>query len=90
MLLVIYSCVDNVKVFQGQTTFCDFRINILIIVNDFSRWLESRRQDDNAEGLWRVHDTLYDLTDFISLHPGGADWIKLTKVIFKFKLHSKL
>lgn len=78
------------KCFKVKPLFCDFPINILIIVNDFSRWLESRRQDDNAEGLWRVHDTLYDLTDFINLHPGGADWIKLTKVIFKFKLYSKL
>lgn len=22
---------------------------------------------------------LYDLTDFIKIHPGGSDWIKLTK-----------
>lgn len=44
--------------------------------------MQSRQQDDNAEGLWRVHDTLYDLTDFINWHPGGADWIRLTKVMF--------
>lgn len=44
------------------------------------RWLQSRKQDDNAEGLWRVHDTLYDLSGFIDWHPGGGDWIKLTKV----------
>ncbi|XP_058815405.1 cytochrome b5-related protein-like [Topomyia yanbarensis] len=42
-------------------------------------WLAGKRQDDGAEGLWRVHDTLYDLTEFIDRHPGGADWIKLTK-----------
>lgn len=46
------------------------------------RWMQSRQQDDNAEGLWRVHDTLYDLTEFINWHPGGRDWIELTKVIF--------
>lgn len=46
----------------------------------FFRWLQSRQKDDNAEGLWRVHDHLYDLTDFINLHPGGVDWIKLTEV----------
>lgn len=49
------------------------------ILFDF-RWLQSRQKDDNAEGLWRVHDNLYDLTDFINWHPGGVDWIKLTKV----------
>lgn len=43
--------------------------------------MQSRKQDDNAEGLWRVHDTLYDLTEFINWHPGGADWIRLTKVV---------
>lgn len=43
------------------------------------KWLESRRADDNAEGLWRVHNGLYDLTDFIKWHPGGPDWIQLTK-----------
>lgn len=43
------------------------------------RWLEGRRHDDGAEGLWRIYDTLYDLTDFVERHPGGPDWIKLTK-----------
>lgn len=41
--------------------------------------MKSRHNDDNAEGLWRLNDTLYDLTDFIESHPGGSDWIKLTK-----------
>lgn len=43
------------------------------------RWLDGRRLDDNAEGLWRVHDKLYDLTDFIHRHPGGAEWLQTTK-----------
>lgn len=41
--------------------------------------MKSRQVDDKAEGLWRLNDTLYDLTDFIESHPGGADWIRLTK-----------
>lgn len=41
--------------------------------------MKSRQIDDKAEGLWRVNDTIYDLTDFVKIHPGGADWIKLTK-----------
>uniref|UniRef100_A0A1B0CJ83 Putative delta 6-fatty acid desaturase/delta-8 sphingolipid desaturase n=1 Tax=Lutzomyia longipalpis TaxID=7200 RepID=A0A1B0CJ83_LUTLO len=32
-------------------------------------WLEGRRLDDGAEGLWRVHDGIYDLTDFVEKHP---------------------
>lgn len=49
-------------------------------------WLEGRRLDSGAEGLWRVHDKLYDLTDFISKHPGGKEWIELTQVeVIKLK-----
>lgn len=45
-----------------------------------SLWLEGKRLDDGAEGLWRIHDQLYDFTDFINSHPGGSDWLSLTKV----------
>lgn len=44
------------------------------------KWLKGRRADDNAEGLWRVHDGLYDLENFINQHPGGKEWLELTKV----------
>uniref|UniRef100_A0A182WA50 Cytochrome b5-related protein n=1 Tax=Anopheles minimus TaxID=112268 RepID=A0A182WA50_9DIPT len=42
-------------------------------------WLEGRRYDDGAEGLWRIKDGLYDLEDFARTHPGGSEWIRLTK-----------
>lgn len=42
-------------------------------------WIEDKRADDGAEGLWRIHDDLYDLSDWIDKHPGGRDWIRLTK-----------
>ncbi|KAF2892875.1 hypothetical protein ILUMI_13292 [Ignelater luminosus] len=42
-------------------------------------WLDDKRNDDGAEGLWRVHNKLYDLTDFINKHPGGPMWLELTK-----------
>lgn len=39
-----------------------------------------KRKDDAVEnGFWRIHDTIYDLTDFVDQHPGGADWIAMTK-----------
>lgn len=56
----------------------------------FDRWMQSKQLDDNAEGLWRVHDTLYDLTDFVNLHPGGKDWIKMTKVVFSLNSYHTL
>lgn len=43
------------------------------------KWLNSKRIDDGAEGLWRIHDKLYDLINFIPLHPGGKDWLELTQ-----------
>lgn len=52
-----------------------------MIVNlKLQRWLESKRIDDNVEdGLWRINNTLYDLSDFIEKHPGGPDWLRMTK-----------
>jgi hypothetical protein len=52
-------------------------------MNGCWKWLKGRRSVDNAEGLWRVHDKLYDLRDFVAVHPGGSDWLSLTKVSLK-------
>lgn len=49
-------------------------------INGCWKWLRSRREDDGAEGLWRVHDKLYDLNKFINAHPGGREWLELTEV----------
>ncbi|CAH0725207.1 unnamed protein product, partial [Brenthis ino] len=43
------------------------------------QWLQGKALDDGAEGLWRVHDRLYDLEHFIQRHPGGSEWLELTK-----------
>ncbi|XP_071582371.1 cytochrome b5-related protein-like isoform X1 [Temnothorax nylanderi] len=42
-------------------------------------FLEARRKIDGAEGLWRIGNKLYDLETFAKSHPGGAEWIRLTK-----------
>ena len=34
-------------------------------------WIDGKRQDDGAEGLWRIHNKLYDLSKFMDSHPGG-------------------
>lgn len=44
------------------------------------QWLKGKRLQDGAEGLWRIHDGLYDLSTFINDHPGGSQWISSTKV----------
>lgn len=43
-------------------------------------WIEDKKVDDGAEGLWRIHDGLYDFSEFIKQHPGGEDWLVMTKV----------
>lgn len=43
------------------------------------QWLAGKQIQDGAEGLWRIHDDIYDLTDFISSHPGGRQWLEFTK-----------
>jgi Cytochrome b5-like Heme/Steroid binding domain len=54
------------------------------IIRGCWKYIEGRRLDDEAEGLWRVHDKIYDLTTYINRHPGGKQWLELTKVrIFK-------
>nr|XP_050863869.1 cytochrome b5-related protein isoform X2 [Vespula vulgaris] len=42
-------------------------------------FLKGRTQQDGAEGLWRIRNGLYDLRTFAKSHPGGAEWITLTK-----------
>ncbi|CAH1399643.1 unnamed protein product [Nezara viridula] len=42
-------------------------------------WLEIRKAEVKEEKLWRIHDSLYDFTDFIKLHPGGSFWLEVTK-----------
>jgi len=33
-------------------------------------WLESKKLDDNTDSFGRVHDVLYDFTDWIYKRPG--------------------
>lgn len=43
-------------------------------------WFEGKRIDDNLDGLWRVHNKIYDFKSFVQNHPGGPDWLELTQV----------
>lgn len=45
-------------------------------------WLEIRRKEEGAEGLWRIHNKLYDLSSYIQAHPGGSEWLEVTRVSF--------
>lgn len=44
-------------------------------------WIEARRIEDGTDGqLWRIHDGLYNLDQWIQKHPGGPQWLEITKV----------
>ncbi|KAI9005561.1 hypothetical protein DFJ74DRAFT_773841 [Hyaloraphidium curvatum] len=46
------------------------------------QWLADRadyNSSHGANGLWRVHDGLYDLNEFVDKHPGGKEWLELTR-----------
>ena len=34
-------------------------------------WLAAKKKVDDVYPYWRIHNKLYDLTDFIPRHPGG-------------------
>lgn len=83
-------CVSRLEAFVRTISF---KMKIFSIVNKYPSlrenkscwgWLNARRLDDNAEGLWRIHDRLYDLSSFINKHPGGKDWLEMTKVRYCF------
>lgn len=62
----------------GFQKYPEFR-NLPIYHKTGMNWLKSKRDDDDVSGLWRVHNKLYDFSDFVSIHPGGDDWLQLTK-----------
>lgn len=49
-------------------------------LRDPIQWLEGKAMDDGAEGLWRIRNSLYDFSEFLDKHPGGAEWLELAKV----------
>mmetsp|Transcript_123769 Transcript_123769/g.309413 ORF Transcript_123769/g.309413 Transcript_123769/m.309413 type:complete len:811 (-) Transcript_123769:227-2659(-) len=47
-------------------------------------WLKEKAQHESRLGqsdgdLWMVHGKWYDLSGFVDKHPGGADWLRLTR-----------
>ncbi|KAL4707905.1 hypothetical protein ACJJTC_013696 [Scirpophaga incertulas] len=44
------------------------------------QWLHGKAMDDGAEGLWRIHNGIYDFKSFMKHHPGGEEWLELTKL----------
>ena len=50
------------------------------VLKHANQWLRSKRAADGIpRNLWRIHDSLYDLSDFVGRHPGGRLWIEATE-----------
>jgi cytochrome b involved in lipid metabolism len=44
------------------------------------RWVDDKILHDKvSDGLWRVHNKIYDLSPFMDSHPGGSHWLRRTK-----------
>ena len=48
-------------------------------VKGAATWLKGKKTDDDYGEFWRVHDKLYDLSPFIDKHPGGSQWLEVTR-----------
>ena len=52
---------------------------------DVETWLKEKAERDSNLGgnenpdLWMVHGKWYDLSEFVEKHPGGPDWLRMTK-----------
>ncbi|CAG9812129.1 unnamed protein product [Chironomus riparius] len=49
------------------------------LIKSYWMYIEGRLMDDNAEGYWRVHNKLYNLDELVKNHPGGEEWISMSK-----------
>lgn len=50
------------------------------LMGSSDEWVQGKVIDDGAEGLWRIHNNLYDFSGFIKRHPGGENWLTITNV----------
>lgn len=51
-----------------------------IDIKSATDWMDARRKEEGSDDLWRVHDGLYNLEKWIPKHPGGKQWLEITKV----------
>eukprot|EP00095_Tigriopus_kingsejongensis_P004718 snap_masked-scaffold763_size101323-processed-gene-0.12 protein:Tk04718 transcript:snap_masked-scaffold763_size101323-processed-gene-0.12-mRNA-1 annotation:"delta-6 desaturase-like protein" len=56
------------------------KLKLISHVTSVDGWLAFKRDFDGIDPkLWRIHDDLYDLSDFVDKHPGGRTWIEDTQ-----------
>lgn len=70
----------NTERHESTLNFKKYPTNRDITWKTGDSWLDGKKCDDGAEGLWRIHDNIYDLKDFVHKHPGGSMWLEITQV----------
>ncbi|RXG71139.1 cytochrome b5-related protein [Armadillidium vulgare] len=59
-----------------------FPTNRNSILKNPEYWLDGKREIDEVFPYWRIHNKLYDLTDFISKHPGDINKLRNSPFTF--------
>ena len=49
-------------------------------------WLKAKAVDDDCENLWRIHNNLYDLSQWINKHPGECKICTPGGCLLSFKI----
>ena len=49
-------------------------------------WLKAKAVDDDCENLWRIHNNLYDLSQWINKHPGECKIFTSGGCLLSFKI----
>lgn len=63
----------------GFRRYPSHREGCIPLIKTASSWIEGKRLDDGYGIYWRFRDGLYDLNDWMERHPGGSDWIRMTR-----------
>jgi len=67
------------RLWAGFRRYPSHREGRIPFIKTATSWIEGKRLDDDCGAYWRVRDSLYDLTEWIERHPGGREWIQVTR-----------
>ena len=68
---------SSIKALQGTRTSHRYAV----MFDKIPLWIKDKITNDNLPDskLWRVNNSLYDLTPYLKKHPGGVHWLETTQ-----------
>ena len=68
---------SSIKALQGTKTSHRYAV----MFDKIPLWIKDKITNDNLPDskLWRVNNSLYDLTPYLKKHPGGVHWLETTQ-----------